>query len=328
MRQAVTQAHDVRWDERLYPGLAVAAVPGEVRAALAQALGALGVEAEHFLQLVASFTRGGPAGPTTRAAGEAFLWQLDASARRMAADAESFELAAQSYLAALESAAPEVRASRPADGGTLADQAEPWWSASDATSPMGEPLELALRRCGYAYRHVVAAHLAAHVEAIGEYLALLLHALRTLPPAGVLPLPTLYAGLYELTATFQGHLVPHHLSDLSPDRPGLISGIALLRQLDATEDRSIAADLTWARGQLAEVERTAANLPASATAQPRPSAWQGLTGLFRREPANGASRPVTPRAWAEDAQREWRATIGALETLRAAPPARTPPRPR
>jgi hypothetical protein len=319
MRQATERAHDVRWDERLYPGLLVPAVPAEARAALTEALGALGVEAEHFLAVVSAFTRGGPATPARREAGDAFLWQLDASARRLARDAGAFELASQSYLAALESANPEVRTPGAPERATADDQAEPWWPAGEAAGPTGEPVELALRRCGYAYRHVVAAHLAESVEAIGEYLTLLLHALRTLPPAGVLPLPTLYAGLYELTATFQGHIVPHCLGDLSADRPGLVSGIALLRQLDATEDRSIDADLAWARGQLAELDHMVAALPGPKPAPQRPSGWKPLADLFHRgpsRPSHAAASAASPRAWAEVAGRQWRETIAALETLR------------
>jgi hypothetical protein len=319
---------DVRWDERLYPGLGVQAVPAEVWTALAQALGALGVEAEHFLGVVSRFTHGGPTGPATRADGDAFLWQLDASARRLGGSAQGFELVSQPYLAALESANPTVRAPDAASGD---GEAEPWWPDEGVANPVGEPLELALRRCGYAYRHVATAHLAANVEGIGDYLALLLHALRTLPPAGVLPLPALYAGLYELTATFQGHVVPHHLADLSPDQPGLISGIALLRQLDATEDRAIEADLAWARGQLAELEQMAAALPGPHPAPPRPSGWKPLADLFHRgsRPSAGASSAATPRAWAEDARRQWRETIAALEALRTRPPnGPTPIRPR
>ena len=332
MGQAKVRTQDVRWDERLYPGLGVQAAPAEVWTALAQALGALGVEAEHFLGVVSRFTRGGPASPATREDGDAFLWQLDGSARRLAGGAQGFELAAQPYLAALESANPAVRAPGAAGSAGEDEQAEPWWPADRVASPVGEPLELALRRCGYAYRHVAAAHLAANVEAIGEYLALLLHALRTLPPAGVLPLPALYAGLYELTATFQGHIVPHHLADLSPDQPGLVSGIALLRRLDAAEDRTIEADLAWARGQMAELEQMAAALPGPRPAPPRPSGWKPLADLFHRGSArlsNGASTAVTPRAWAEDARRQWRETIAALEALRTLPPnGPTPIRPR
>lgn len=307
------------WEERLYPGLAVPGVPAEPRAALSEALGALGVEAEHFLLTVSAFTRPGPGGPATRADGERFLWQLEASARRLASLAESFELATQAFLAALESAHPDVRSSRL----TMPDEAgepEPWWPAESLTTPVGEPIELCLRRCGFAYRHVVAAHLAANVDEVGEEMVLVLHALRTLPPAGVLPGSALSAGLYELTGEFQSHLVPSHLTEANPSALGLLSGLSLLRQLDATDDRSVASDISWAERQLADLEQVAAQLP-SPTPEPVKPARRGLAGLFRRTSSGGPAGPApgtTPQMWAAQAAREWQQTIAALRTLHIA----------
>jgi hypothetical protein len=286
-----------RWEGRLYAGLRVQAVPADARSNLARALGALGVEAEHFLAVVDEFTRRSARPAGAREEGERFLWQLEASARRLAAEAQPFEVAAQAYLAALEAHYPELI------GGAAADV---WWPAVPTAQPPGAPLELALRERGFAYRHVVAAHVANNVEEIAEALGLLLHALRTLPPAGVLPVSTLYGGIYALAAQFQGHLVPHHLGDLSAETPGLLSGLQRLRALDAAEDRSVAADLAWAREQLEEVRR-------AAPAPPTP-ARGGLAGLFRRPargPAGGAA------AWAARVEREWRETIAALEALPA-----------
>lgn len=315
MRDAPLGDQGGGWEERLYPGLAVPGIPAEPRAALSESLGALGVEAEHVLLVVSAFTRPGPGGPAARADGERFLWQLEASARRLASIAESFELATQAYLAALETAHPDVRV-----GGSPAsdDEPEPWWPPDNLTAPVGEPLELCLRRCDFAYRHVVAAHLAANVEEVGEEMVLVLHALRTLPPAGVLPSSALSAGLYELTGEFQSHLVPSHLSDANPSALGLLSGIALLRHLDATDDRSVEADIAWAEAQLSELEQVAANLPA-ATAPPEKPARRGLSGLFRRSSSAGPSAPepgTTPQVWAARAAREWQQTIAALRTLR------------
>jgi hypothetical protein len=320
MQQRAEHMQDTGWEGRIFPGLAAPNVPSEARSAVAQALGAIGVEAEHFLGVVTAFTRRGPGVPATRAEGERFLWRLEGSARRLAALAEAFELATQSYLAALEGAHPELRASTDTRGDADEFEATAWWPPADLGLPSGEPLDICLRRCDYAYRHVVAAHLTTNVEAVGEELSLVLHALRTLPPAGVLPSSTLYAGLYELASGFQGHIVPHHLSDLSARTPGLLSGIVLLRQLDAREDRSLEADLTWARAQLAELEQVAAELPAPPAAPPGAGARRGLAGLFRRAPqaaSAGASAQASPRAWAARAEREWRETIAALEVLRA-----------
>jgi hypothetical protein len=318
MHQATRDERSVRWEERLYPGLGVVTLPPDSRVGLAQALGTLGVEAEHFLDVLGNFSRSARGAQATRTAGDLFLWQLEASARRLVAQADTFELASQTYLAALEASRPEIRKVGTSQAPQGGEPAESWWPAKAAGAPLGEPIEMSLRRCGYAYRHVVAAHVATSTEAVAEYLTLALHALRTLPPAGVLPASALYAGLYELTVTFQGHVLPHYLSDLSAEQPGLLSGIALLRRLDATQDRSVEADLAWARTQLASLEEVAAQLPAPAGT--RSSGRKGLIGFFRRGAAAGPSDSggvASARTWAEKAEREWRETIAALEALRA-----------
>ncbi len=318
MPQATSRERIERWDDRLYPGLRVPAVPAEARDVLTQALGVLGVEAEYFLALVGEFTARPPQHPCTRAQGDLFLLRLEASGRRLVDAAESFELATQAYLAALELARPDLRVG---EHGTIEESvAGVWWPALDDSTPAGEALELRLRRCGYAYRHVVNARLTANVEAIGEQLALVLHALRTLPPAGVLPLTTLYGGLYELAATFQGHIVPHHLSDLSTEMPGLLSGIALLRRLDATEDHSIESDLVWAQAQLSDVERLRSQLLESPASSGGAARRSGLAGLFRRgepNPSRAGDAPAGASAWAAQAQSEWRDIIVTLNTLRS-----------
>lgn len=319
MGSAVGIAAERGWDDRLYPGVAVRAIPAETRGQLAQALGALGVEAEYVLALVGPFARpaapGMPATPATRAEGERLLWQLDASGRRLIATAESLEVATQAYLAELERVAPELRDAAEPDG--FAADPAPWWPESD-TSPFADgSLELGLCRCGYAYRHVVAAHLAEHTQAIGEQMALVLHALRTLPPAGVLPLENLHAGLYELAEAVQGDLVPRHLRDVSAQHPGLLSGIALLRRLDSTEDRSLAADIAWARGELAALDSLAAARPdPAAGAAPR----RGFGSLFHRGPARSADAggPSGAATFLAQARRDWTETIATLENLQAA----------
>lgn len=307
------------WDDRIFPGLRLPSVPADARDALVQALGTLGVEAEHFIAVVAAFTAGGPTAPATRTDGDHFLWQLEASSRRLAGAAEVFELATQAYLAALESAYGELRGPADRDGRSPAEVADTWWPAQQTGPGLGEPLELGLRRCGYAYRHVVTAHLATNVEAVAEQLTLVLHALATLPPAGVLPISALYNGLYELAATFQGHIVPHHLSDVSAQTPGLLTGIGLLRRLDATDDRSLEADIAWARAQLRQVEQVSAQLPPVPTLPDHPTR-RGLAGLFQRarqQPATGAAASASAQAWAARAVREWRETVAALESLHA-----------
>jgi hypothetical protein len=316
MRPAIdlTQGH---WDKRIYPGVDVRAVARETRDQLAQALGTLGVEAEHVLSIVAPFLRRGPGAPATRAAGDRLLWQLESSGQRLIHAADDLEMATQAYLGGLEADAPDLRPAVSRDGTWEADLGPAWWPPID-TSEVGEgPIELNLRQCDYAYRHVVAAHLATNVAGIAEQMALLLHALRTLPPVGVMPLANLYAGLYQLSEALQGHMVPHHLRDVSPEVPGLLTGITLLRHLDATEDRSIEADLAWAHAQLAQIQTVAARQPASGSVA-ADAGRRGLLGLFRRKPTPGSAASATSSAAAfvSLARHEWTEMIQTLESLR------------
>jgi hypothetical protein len=274
------------WDSRLYTGLRLSCVPGEVRRMLADALGEVGVEAEFFLLLVNGFPG---AGAPSHARGEAFLLRLEAAAYRLRHAGAALEVAAQSYLTALEAGFPSVSLQM--------DNSDVWWPPFAGNALVGEPLELRLRRCGFAYRHVVAAHLASTVDAIAEHLALILHALETLPPAGVLPASTLYQGLYELTSTLQGYIIPNHVTDVNPQAPGLLSGIARLRQLDTEEDTSLRSDLAWAHQQYAYTSSVAED-------------GQGGPGMDRAPSADA-------RRWAAIAAREWQETILALEYLRA-----------
>lgn len=253
----------VGWEQRLYTGLQLSGID-EPQLALARSLGEMGVEAEFFLLLTgseASLARGG------RATAEYFLQQLEDSCRRICAAATSLEVATQGYLAALEARFPQAH---------LADtEAEPWWPAFSGYAPAGEPLEMRLRRCGYSYRHAVAVHLGSAIEAVAEQLALTLHALYTLPPAGVLPISALYHGLYELSSALQGHIVPHHITESASESPGLLMGIALLRLLDQREDHSIGADIAWAQTQLAQARETLARVGAvrSPVMTPDTAAW-------------------------------------------------------
>ncbi len=296
------------WEARLYPGLHHAGLPQEAGDALAQALGALGVEAEYFLGLAPALTAPAAPGITPRERGDRFLLAAGASARRLMALAQPLELATQAYLSVLE---------RPTSSGKSArqDGDDVWWPSGEAESALREPLELSLRRCGFSYRHCVTAHLAPNVEAIGEYLRLVLHALTTLPPPGIVPHATLANGLEELAATLQSHIIPHHIADLRSDVPGLLSGITRLYELDAAEGASIAADLAWARTQLADARAEAQRLKGQSGAR-RPG---GLVGMVRRAfgRASLAGR-ATPAAWLAAAEREWGDTVAALELIEKA----------
>jgi hypothetical protein len=253
----------VGWEQRLYAGLQL---PGmdEPQLALARSLGEMGVEAEFFLLLTgsdAAFAQG------DRATAEYFLQQLEISCQRICGAATSLEVATQGYLAALEARFPQAR---------LADiEAEPWWPVFSGYAPSGESIEMRLRRCGYGYRHAIMAHLGGNIEAVAEQLALTLHALHTLPPAGVTPIPALYHGLYELSSALQGHIVPHHITESANESPGLLMGIALLRLLDQREDHSITADIAWAQTQLAQARETLARMGAvrSPVMTPDTAAW-------------------------------------------------------
>lgn len=240
----------VGWEQRLYAGLQLSGIE-EPQLALARSLGEMGVEAEFFLLLTGS--EASLAG-NSRATAAYFLQQLEDSCLRICAAASSLEVATQGYLAALDARFPQA---------LLADmETEPWWPAFSGYAPAGEPLEMRLRRCGYSYRHAIMAQLGGNVEAVAEQLALTLHALHTLPPAGVLPIPALYHGLYELSSALQGHIVPHHITESASESPGLLMGLALLRLLDQREDHSIQADIVWAQAQLAQARETLARIGA------------------------------------------------------------------
>lgn len=238
----------VSWERRLYAGLGL---PGmdEPQQSLARALGEVGVEAEFFLLLTGSDSSlaGG-----TRAVADRFLQQLEVCCVRISAAAAALEVATQGYLSALDARFPRAR---------LADAAaEPWWPAFSGFALSGDSLEIRLRRCGYSYRHAVTARLGSNIEAIAEQLALTLHALHSLPPAGVLPIPALYHGLYELSSALQGHIIPHHITETAAGSPGLLASLDLLRALDQHEDHSVQADIVWVQAQLAQARETLARL--------------------------------------------------------------------
>jgi hypothetical protein len=268
------------WERRLYTGLKVARVPAPARASLAQALGEAGVEAEFFLTLVQSFP---PAGQYSHAQGEILLLQLEAAAYRISRVAATLEIATQGFLAELARGYPDLRDTSELD--------EVWWPASNGYLFPGEPLDLRLRRCGFAYRHLIEVHLVSTVESIADQMAFTLHTLNTMPPAGVMPARALYQGLYELSSAWQGDIVQHHLLDIGVDAPGLLTAIARLRALDSADDTSLESDLAWAQAQVASLG----------------------SGTPKRSPRTTSAM--------EAATREWRETIAALDRLRRSPQA-------
>lgn len=279
------------WELRLPSALRLRGIAGDVQTHEVAALGAAGVEAEFFLRLLRDFPGRDPRAHT-HAQGTAFLGQLEAWCYRLIAAGAALEVATQGYLAALDGASPSARAASVAGS-----DADVWWPPLPPLVLGGEPLELRLRRCGYAYRHVVAVRLASTIETLAEHLAQLLQALLTLPPAGVLPAATLYAGLSELTATLQGYLIPHQLVGRDVRTPGLLLAIARLRQLDTNEPATLASDIVWARAQYAMARAAviqARSLPRAARGVARPA-------------------PLPPGVL-----REWQATIAALEALDSA----------
>lgn len=282
------------WEQRLYAGLRLPNMD-EPQLALARALGEMGVEAEFFLLLTGS--EASLAG-ATRTVADQFLQQLEVSCRRICETAASLEVATQGYLSALEARYPEAR---------LADTiAEPWWPAFAGFTLSGESLEMRLRRCGYSYRHVVEAHLSSNIEAIAEQLAMTLHALHTLPPAGVVPIAALYHGLYELSSAIQGHIVPHHMTETTTESPGLLMGLGLLRLLDQQEDHSIRADVAWVQAQLAQARETLARLGV------KRSPLSALARLGAR--FSGMTTPDTA-AWVARTIRDWEDALAQLTEL-------------
>jgi hypothetical protein len=276
------------WETRIYPGVQVAEVSRAARAALASALGEAGVEAEYFLLLLASFPGADQPAPETAAQ---LYNALEAWATRMTAVASSLEVATQGYLGELDTLYPVLRTGSAGAG-------EVWWTPFSGYITEGAPLALRLRRCGQSYRQVVESRLPALLEAIGEQMAFLLHALDALPPAGVAPLRALYQGLSEIALALQGDVVIRRIRDLGPNYPGLVTTIVRLRA-QLTIAAPIAEDIAWAREQLAELR----------DAQPAKSRGFGarLFGGFGRK--GGAARS------GDAAVREWEGVVAALVRL-------------
>lgn len=307
--RASSSADFAGWEAHIYPGLQLASVPVEARQGLASALGAVGVEAEHMLRLLQAFP---PERPSPEA-GEALLEQVEAFAARLIPLAAELEVATQAYVTAIADDASVQRDPAPSDPPPA--PAEPWWPPFPGWEIDGESLALRLRRCGFSYRQLVVVHLPDTLDAVADRMALVLHALATLPPAGTLPADALAQGLSELADAVQGDVVPHFIRDLSLEYPGLPSAIARLRRLAASEDTSLAGDIAWACQQYAAVMGAAASGP-------------GLFArLFGAGSRSGVQQSGGSARWAEQAAQEWRALIAALEAQQAderrRPPART-----
>jgi hypothetical protein len=284
------------WEARLVRGMALPGIAPEVCDALVTALGALGCEAEFGQELLAiSTTMPLP----THTQGEQWLRQCYGLCQRLVRLGADVEVATQSYLAALAQGADPFAvsaASRDAWAAQFDAAPDVWWPPEDASAPAGEPIEVWLRRAGYSYRHCVTLGLPAHIEALGETLDLMLHALRTLPPGGILTRTSLALGLETLASAFQGDLLPHHLLDLDARHVGLLTGISTLLHLTGAA-ADLGADLAWARGEL---ERARA-------------------ALTRRGPAGGRpTRPLpstTGNLWAKQLVADWEHTLAQLESL-------------
>jgi len=298
------------WDGRLVRGLSMPGIAPEVSEALVTALGALGCEAEFGLALL----RVSDEVPRpTHAQGEQWLRQCYGLCQRLVRLSADFEVASQAYLAALDqwavqasktaAAAAQLDRSRDSWGAQFDATPDVWWPERGDIAVENEAQDFWLRRAGYSYRHIVNIGLAAHLEALAEALNLVLHALRTLPPGGVLTRASLALGLETLSATFEGDLIPHHMLDLDARHVGLQTGILTIARLDpSTAD--LAADVAWARGEL---ERARATL------------------LGSRNGPGRVTRPltaVTGNLWQKQIVTEWERTVALLEALRVAVPQR------
>jgi hypothetical protein len=293
------------WDGRLVRGMTLPGIAPEVCDALVTALGALGCEAEFGVELLARNT---VLPRPTHAQGDRWLRQCYGLCQRLIRLSAEYEVAAQGYLTALEQVAARSDL-KPANGRHRRDSwaaqfdATPdvWWPERGDIAPGGEGWDFWLRRAGYSYRHVVTIGLTTHLEALSDALHLVLHALRTLPPGGVLTLDSLALGLHTLSATFEGDLIPHHMLNIDDRHVGLLTAITAIARLDAGS-ASLPADIAWARGEL---ERARAVLRG------------GRNGPGR------ATRPITSvtgNLWAKQLVAEWESIVALLESLRVAMP--------
>lgn len=290
---------------RLVLGFEMSDVREETRALLVTALGALGCEAEFGLGLLQTpLTRPQP----THAEGEQWLRQCYLLGQRLVRTSTEAQVAIQSYLGAL-AAAELDRPSLASDVAvhlTLSDawgarfDATPgvWWPEQGAVAIEREPIELWLRRAGFGYRHIVTIGLPTHLEALDHTLGLVMHALRTLPPGGVVTRDAIAISLMTLSTEIEGDLVPHHLRDLDARHVGLLTGIATLLRLTPRAGASLGADLAWARGELARARALLPDQPQQPGSATRPLTYQ------------------TGKLWARQLVADWERTLAQLEATR------------
>jgi hypothetical protein len=295
------------WNRRLVRGLTGTSANDDSADALVAALGALGCEAEYALNILHTPAR---MPQPTHVQAENWLQHCYHLGQRVAHLAADFDVAAQAYLAALVASDPSVgrddeynpNRQYPHDPWSARFDATPnvWWPEQGAVAVHVESIAFWLRRGGYAYRHCISLGLPEHIEALTDTLGLVLHALQTLPPGGIISRISLYMGVQHLLADISGDLVPHHIRDIDARHVGLLTGIATLARLSDGNQASITTDIAWARGEL---ERARATLNSNGT--------QGVGRI---------TRPLATRTgnlWANQIVAEWERTVAQLEALRA-----------
>lgn len=304
------------WEHGLVRGLAAAQAPADTRDALINALGTLGCEAEYGLELVQmSAVLPAPTHPQ----GEQWLRLLFGLCQRVKQASAELAIAGQTFLAALAerdpslvvAGYPEQAGNGAADSWSAQFDATPdvWWPDRGTLASQGDASELWLCRAGFGYRHVVNIGLPGHLEALVDGLGLLLHALRTLPPGGVLTRASLYIGVQALATEMAGDLIPHHIDDIDARHIGLLTSIPTLLRLHASEGNAITSDILWARGEL-ERARAALGGPGQPT---------------NSRVTRALTRP-TGNLWARQMVADWERTVAQLEAIRITQLAMTPVR--
>lgn len=124
-----------------------------------------------------------------------------------------------------------------------------------------------------------------------------MHALRTLPPGGVVTRDAIAISLMTLATEIEGDLVPHHLRDLDARHVGLLTGIATLLRLTPLAGASLRADIAWAQGELARARTMLADQPPASGSATRPLSYQ------------------TGKLWARQLVTDWERTLAQLEAM-------------
>ena len=176
-----------------------------------------------------------------------------------------------------------------------------WWPERGEVTTDSEPIEVWLRRAGFAYRHTVSVGLPGHVEALTDSLNFLLHALQTLPPRGVLTRISLLLGLQAISGEIEGDLIPHHIRDLDQRHVGLLTGIETIARLAMRASNAVESDIVWARGELGRARMALGG-----------KTQHGVTGA---RVTRLLSHP-TGNLWARQLVAEWEHTVTQLEAIR------------